>query len=66
MKQWILTEFPPDDPDSEVVLKGMIQGKLQKMNECYRYATELMTPERVWQSETETLEKYVSMHGVTQ
>lgn len=63
VKQWIHDEFPPGASDTEVVLKGMFKGKLQKMNDCFKNASELMRPDPVWESELETLKKYVELHG---
>ena len=60
VKQWIHDEFPKGAPDSDVVLKGMIKGHLHKMNDCFKNASELMRPDPVWETELETLKKYVA------
>ena len=33
------------------------------MQECFKNASVLMTPEPIWESEMDTLEKYVAQHA---
>lgn len=62
-KQWLNAEFPIHDPDNEVIYKGLIKGKIQRMNDCHKNAIDLMSPESIWENEILTLKNFVDQHG---
>ena len=48
-KEWVHAEYPIDQLDNEVVLKMLIEGKLEYMNKFYKNASELIPKDPIYE-----------------